>query len=250
MVDLHCHILPGLDDGPATLPDALAMARLAAADGVRVIVATPHVRREYRYPEPDLIREATARLDQAIRAENLPLRLLPGAEIPAEPELLEALQAGRLLTVGDRGRHVLIELPPNAPAIYVPELFFRLQVAGYTPVVAHVERAAIFRHQPGLLRELHDRGVLLQLNVESLRAGWGTRRYARQLVREGLVDVLASDGHNTRRRPPVLTPARRALGADLFDTLTLTNPARLLRRDTGEENTVTASPNSQTKTER
>ena len=247
MVDLHCHILPGLDDGPATLDDALAMARMAAADGVQVIVATPHVQREYRFPAPDLIREAAARLDKAVRAEQLPLRILPGAEIPAEPELLEALQAGRLLTVGDRGRHVLIELPSNAPAIYAPELFFRLQVAGYTPIVAHVERAVIFRHQPAMLREFHERGIQLQLNVDSLSAGWSTRRYARQLVRDGLVDLLASDGHDLKRRQPVLTPARRVLPPDLFEKLTVSNPARLLRRDNGEENAVTASPNSQTR---
>ena len=114
------------------------MARLAAADGVQVIVATPHVSRELDYPESAMVRELVARLNRALQVEKLPLRVLPGSEAPAEPELLEALQAGKVLTVGDRGRHVLVELPSNAAAIYAPELFFRMRQAGSTPVSAHI----------------------------------------------------------------------------------------------------------------
>lgn len=247
MIDLHCHILPGLDDGPANMEESLAMARLAAADGVRVIVATPHVDREFHAPNPDVVRRLTARLNQAIQAEGLPLRILPGGEAPAEPELLEALQAGRVLTVGDRGRHVLVELPTNAPATYAPELFFRLQLAGYTPVIAHVERAAIFRVQPQMLAEFRDRGYPLQMNVTTLNGSFAARRRARQLLRDGLVTLLASDGHDTVRRKPLLTPAQRALRSpELFEALTLTNPGRILLPPPGrraeEETAVTASP--------
>jgi protein-tyrosine phosphatase len=229
VIDLHCHILPGLDDGPSSMEESLAMARMAAADGVRVIVATPHVDREFNQPDPDTVRELTASLNKAVRAEKLPLRILPGGEAPAEPELLEALQAGRVLTVGDRGRHVLVELPTNSPATYAPELFFRLQLAGYTPLIAHVERAAIFRVQPEMLREFRDRGYHLQMNVESLHGSFNTRRRARRLVQEGLVTILASDGHDTTRRKPLLSPARRAIkSAELFEQFTLTNPGGLL----------------------
>jgi len=230
VIDLHCHILPGLDDGPATMEESLAMARMAAADGIRIIVATPHVDREFREPDPELVRRLVVSLNRALGAEGLPLRVLPGAEAPAEPELLEALQAGQVITVGDRGRHVLVELPTNAPATYAPELFFRLQLAGFTPVVAHVERAAIFRVQPHMLRDFHERGYRLQMNVSSLSSGFTMRRYARRLLREGLVDILASDGHDTRRRKPLLTGARGVLrSAELFEELTLTNPGELLR---------------------
>lgn len=224
------------------------MARLAAADGVQIIVATPHVSRELNYPEPALVRELVARLNRALQVEKLPLRVLPGSEAPAEPELLEALQAGRILTVGDRGRHVLVELPPNAPAIYAPELFFRLQLAGFTPIIAHIERAAIFRAQPQILQEMHDRGYVLQMNADSLSADWHTRRYARRLLQQGLVDVLASDGHDASRRKPLLSPASRAIRghSELFEQLTRTGPAALLRvsRVTGgkEEKTASVSP--------
>ena len=93
MIDLHCHILPGLDDGPATMAESLAMARMAAADGIRIIVATPHIDREFREPDPELVRRLVVSVNRALGAEGLPLRVLPGAEAPAEPELLEALQA-------------------------------------------------------------------------------------------------------------------------------------------------------------
>jgi len=249
VIDLHCHILPGLDDGPVTMDESLAMARMAAADGVRVIVATPHVDREFQEPHPDLVRKLVASLNQTIQAEQLPLRVLPGGEAPAEPELLEALQDGRVLTVGDRGRHVLVELPSNVPATYAPELFFRLQLAGYTPVIAHVERAAIFRVEPKMLAEFRDRGYQLQMNVEALRRGFGTGRYARRLLRDGLVTILASDGHGAVRRKPLLSPARAALrNGRLFEQLTLTNPGRLLlpppapRSRTQEEKAAPLSP--------
>lgn len=248
MIDLHCHILPGLDDGPATMEESLAMARVAADDGVKVIVATPHVDRELNLPDPNHVRRLVAQLNTALQAEGLALRVVPGAEVPAEPGLVEALQAGRVLTIGDCGHHVLVELPTTAPAMYAPELLFRLQVAGFTPVIAHVERAAIFRQRPEMLQEFHDRGYPLQMNVESLRAGWRTRHYARRLLRQGLVDVLASDGHDVRRRRPVLSPARAVLRSqpELFTRLTHGNPREMLRRgkgdQRGEEKHVPASP--------
>lgn len=232
LIDLHCHILPGLDDGPATLDESLAMARMAAADGVRIIVATPHVDRELKAPDPDLVRHLVTRLNKALQGEGVPLRVLPGGEVPAEPDLVEALQSRRVLTIGDLGHHVLVELPMTAPAMYAPQLLFRMQLAGFTPVIAHVERAAIFRQQPAMLEEFRNRGYGLQLNVDSLTAGWSTRRYARGLLHRGLVTILASDAHDTQRRRPLLSPARHVLRSqpDLFEQLTLTNPRELLRR--------------------
>jgi len=230
LIDLHCHILPGLDDGPRTMEESLAMARMAAADGTRVIVATPHVDRELTIPDPNLVRHLVAELDRAVQEEGLPLRILPGSEVPAEPELLTALQEGRVLTVGDRGRHVLVELPSTTAAIYAPELFFRLQLAGYTPVIAHVERVAVFRQEPRMLQNFRDRGYHLQMNASSLRSRFGSGRYARRLLKQGLVDIIASDGHDTMRRLPLLSPAQGHIKSPaLFEQLTLTNPGALLR---------------------
>lgn len=232
MIDLHCHILPGVDDGPAGFEESLAMARMAAADGVRVIVATPHVSDQYDYPAPDLIRELTGRLNGLIQQEGLGLRVLPGAEVRTSPELVEALQAGKVMTLADRGKCVLVELPSSSQAVYAGDLFFRMQVAGYTPVIAHAERVDWLRAQPQLLREFKDRGVRLQINAESVSgaAGRGMRLQALRLAKEGLADVLGSDGHNVNSRKPLLTVAQRNLRGrrGLFEALTETGPERLI----------------------
>lgn len=213
------------------------MARLAAADGVQVIVASPHVYEQDR-PAPENIRDLSAELDRLVVAEGLPLRILPGSEIRATPTLLEDLQAGRVLTLGDRGRVVLIELPAAGHPMFAGELFFRLQLAGYFPLLAHAERYDIYRRQPQLLEDMSVRGYGLQINAGSLagREGFRVRRHTQRLLREGLVTVIASDGHNTRSRQPVLTLARRGMGRDLglFDRLTREAPRRLL--------TMTAQP--------
>lgn len=232
VIDLHCHILPGVDDGPAGFEESLAMARMAAADGVRVIVATPHVSDQYDYPAPDLIRELTGRLNGLIQQEGLGLRVLPGAEVRTSPELVEALQAGKVMTLADRGKCVLVELPSSSQAVYAGDLFFRMQVAGYTPVIAHAERVDWLRAQPQLLREFKDRGVRLQINAESVSgaAGRGMRLQALRLAKEGLADVLGSDGHNVNSRKPLLTVAQRNLRGrrGLFEALTETGPERLI----------------------
>lgn len=232
MIDLHCHILPGLDDGPGSFEESLAMARMAAEDGVRVIVATPHVDEQYAYPAPELIRELTARLNEMIESDGLPLRVLPGAEVRAAPELVEALQAGRVMTVADQGKYVLVELPFAGHAVYAGDLFFRMQVAGYTPILAHAERIEWLRRHPDLLQQFKDRGVRVQINAESVsgRAGRGLRLEALRLAKEGLADVLASDGHSATRRKPLLSVAQRNLRGrpGLFESLTQTVPEKII----------------------
>ncbi|MEI6499824.1 MAG: CpsB/CapC family capsule biosynthesis tyrosine phosphatase [Armatimonadota bacterium] len=229
---MHCHILPGIDDGPESFEEALAMARMAAADGIRTIVATPHMDDRYLYPEPDRLRDLTARLNELIRAEGLPLRILPGAEVRTGTELLDNLQAGKVMTVGDGGKYVLLELPPTGVAVYAGELFFRLQVAGYTPILAHAERVDQFRQEPKRLRDLRDRNVRVQVNAESIsgKAGRIMRNFALHLVKEGLADILGSDGHNVDRRKPLLSVAQHNLRgrAGAFERLTQTTPRSFL----------------------
>lgn len=201
---------------------------MAAADGIEVIVATPHVDDAYQNPAPDLIRELTRKLNELIAGEKLPLQVLAGSEVRAGSGLVEALQAGQVLTLGD-SRHVLVELPGSAHATYAGELFFRLQVAGYVPVLAHVERVALFRDQPRLLEEFHERGYVLQVNAEGLsrRGGWFRNQYVKRLLRQGLVDVVASDAHNIDDRKPLLSVTRRALRTDFVQVVEVT-PRRLL----------------------
>jgi protein-tyrosine phosphatase len=233
LIDLHCHILPGLDDGPAGFEESLAMARLAEADGVQAIVATPHCDLDAICPDPTRIRDLTAQLNDLLADEGLRLRVLPGAELRPTPGLVDALERDQVLTVADRGRYVLIELPSGGYPVFVAELFFRLQVVGITPIIAHAERSDYLRTSPQVLEEMAARGYPVQINVGSLLGedGAKVRREALRLVQQGLATIIASDGHGARSRKPVLTPAARPLrlSREALLRFTFDRPLEILR---------------------
>jgi protein-tyrosine phosphatase len=235
MIDTHCHILPGLDDGPADLETALTMARIAEHDGIRAIIATPHVGANGSRLTPDIIRERTAAFNEALQQAAIQLTVYPGAEVRITDTLCQELEAGEHMTLADRGKHLLIELPFNSYPAYAGELFFNLQVMGIIPVLAHPERTAMLRAHPEVVWGLADRGALLQVNLDSLqgRAGWGVRLQALRLLKRGAVHLLASDAHDPRNRPPILSTARKVLrrlgGEEAFQRLVIAGPQSLLQ---------------------
>ena len=234
MVDVHCHILPGVDDGPREMEAAVAMARVAERDGIRAIVATPHVDPRKGFPTPEAIRERTAALNEALRQEGIDLTVLPGAENQLSDDLAEQIKDGKVMTLADRGKHVLIELPFSGYPTFVGELFFDIQLLGVTPVLAHPERAAIAHADPDEIRALADRGAILQINADSMtgREGRAVRAFAHRLVREKLAQIIATDAHDPKRRAPRLTPARKAFrrlgGEAAFRKATEIEPGRLI----------------------
>lgn len=211
MVDLHTHILPGLDDGASNWEVALAMAREAAQDGIDTIVATPHVYEPLPGTSPQAIAAKVMQLQQLVDKAGIPVRVLPGSEVHLSLALPDELRNGRLTTVADGGRYLLVELPFGSLPIYTGEVLFQLQVAGVTPIVAHPERNESIRRNPELLAELVRRGCLTQVTGGSLRGHFGepAERSACLLVRMGLAHVMASDGHALERRRVRLNAARR-----------------------------------------
>ncbi len=207
-VDVHCHLLPGLDDGAANWDDALAMAEMAAADGVGTIVATPHQLGSHAGNSAAAIRTANERLQSALERRGLPLRVLPGADVRIEPDLAGKLRRDEVLTLADRRRHVLLELPHE---VYFPleRLLAELASAGLMGILSHPERNLGILNRPGLLRPLVERGCLLQLTAGSLSGTFGSRiqEFAESLVKEGLIHLVATDAHGTGTRPPVLSTA-------------------------------------------
>jgi len=233
MIDLHCHILPGLDDGAEDLDTALAMAQIAWDDGIEVIVATPHVNIAGK-PTPDEIRAATADLNQAIAAQGLALTVLPGAEVEAHPGVVALVREGELLTVADQGNYLLLEPPFVAIPTYLEQLCFELQIAGVNPILAHPERSELLTQRPEVYQNLADRGCLIQVNASSLRGrkSDAVRNKAVQLIRDGLVHILATDGHDCRWRPPRLSDVRevvvRASDEHTFTQMTEFVPGRIV----------------------
>ncbi len=242
-VDLHVHYLPGIDDGPGTFGETLAMLRLAYDSGSRVMVATPHL---YSFVaeslRPEDVRKAfeRARDDLLVAAgepEHAFLREMSfheGAENQLGTELLEDLERERAVTL-DGTRNILVELSPFLPFESIHRALERIAGWGYVPVLAHVERYPTLVEQPELLGGLLGLGCVAQVNADSV-AGANGRRTARQalrLLQDGAATVIASDGHDVEHRPPDLQVAAAALASDVSATRIsewLTEaPGRLLR---------------------
>ena len=232
-VDLHCHLLPGLDDGPATWSEAIGMAEMAVADGTSTIVATPHQLGSYSRNRGATIREHVTRMEQQLATRKIPLRVLPGADVRIEPALVRRIAGGDVLTVADRKRHVLLELPHE---IYLPleRLLAELKAAGMVGILTHPERNQGILGSPGILRPLVERGCLLQVTAASLMGGFGERirAFCEQLIRQELVSFVSSDAHGTQSRGPGLAPAFRRVtelvGRPMAIALFRDNPARVV----------------------
>lgn len=202
VIDLHCHVLPGIDDGPATIEGSLALASAAAEAGTRVLVATPHVSR--RYPnEPATIARLVGEVNERVAQAGLPIEVRAGAEIATSRAA--ALAPGELsrLRLGD-GHWLLIEPSFTRGLSELDALVRALHADGHGVVLAHPERCMAFHRDPLTLQSLVSRGALASITAGSLvgRFGEHVRRFALRLVRDGLVHNVASDAHDRERRPP------------------------------------------------
>jgi protein-tyrosine phosphatase len=230
IIDIHCHLLPELDDGAASWDDAVAMARMAAADGVTACIVTPHQLGAFGRNRGECIRAQTARFQALLDREGIALRGLPGAEARIEPGLVAKLQSGDVLTLADRRRHVLLELPHE---VYLPvdRLLTELSAAGMVPILAHPERNAGILARPEVLPPLVEAGCLLQVTAGSVLGAFGpaTQALAQRLIRQGLVDFLATDAHGVRSRRPLLSRGMdwvsQAVGLEVALDLCCRNPA-------------------------
>lgn len=196
--DLHIHLLPGLDDGPADLEGSLALLRESFEAGTRRFCATPHYHPPYGIWEPEEAARLAEELERRAAANGMEVRIVPGAEIALFPEILEQAAAGRLPTLGP-SRYVLLETPPAVLPPNFAEFVFRFRGTGLVPVLAHPERTDAIQRNPALLREVAAAGALVQITAESLmgRAGRKVRKTARAILAEGWVQAIASDGHGT-----------------------------------------------------
>jgi protein-tyrosine phosphatase len=204
MLDLHCHILPGVDDGAESLQESLAMARFFVADGITHITATPHCHRFLRLLRADILPHV-ASLNDALHEAELPLIVLPGAEIQVTDTAVyrRDFEAGLYCHLGDSKAFTLLEFNWKRqlyPADAV-ELIGWLRQRGMRPIVAHPERHDFFRDDPSRLRALADVGAWLQITVDSLLGNHGSaaRTAGEEMLREYTEVVLATDAHNMRR---------------------------------------------------
>jgi protein-tyrosine phosphatase len=234
MIDLHAHLLPGVDDGPETLDDAVEMCRMAADDGVEAVIVTPHQRHAFW---PNMDRGVLERLFEELCAVvgGRPALAL-GAEIRVDSELLrdvDHLPGGSLLPLAG-SRYLLLEFATAPTGPDPGQLIHELTVGGWWPILAHPERIPWLVDEPALTAELVERGALLQLTAGSLTGDYGSEpsQNSAMLLERGLAHFVASDSHDAYLRPPRMSEAFRALaerwGGATARKLTDKNPRAVL----------------------
>jgi protein-tyrosine phosphatase len=230
VIDIHCHCLPGLDDGPSNLDESIALCIALVNDGVQAVAATPHQLGRYDLSNtPEVVRSKVSELSRALAKRQISLEIAVGGDIRIDERLPQLMEEGRVCTVRDLGRHILLELPTN---LYCEPKFLVQQMAlcDVQCIVTHPERHRYLQGDTGLVRSWIQAGAAIQVTAASLLGEFGRYAYGYSwnLVRQGLVSIIASDSHDIIQRPPRLTSAREMvadiLGADLAELLCVHNP--------------------------
>lgn len=235
MIDIHCHILPDIDDGATCLDEALEMARMAVRSGVTEIVTTPHFYGELGQAEyRQLMNQRFTQLDEAIRQAGIPLKLHPGAEILCLPETAELASLRRLPTLG-KTDYVLTEFYFDESFAYMDECLADVVAGGYRPVVAHPERYGVIQRDPLLLTRWARLGYVLQLNKGSVLGAFGSlvEQTANAILELGIAHLFASDAHSSLSRTPhmggLIQWTEEYCDPDYAAILLEENPSLLLR---------------------
>jgi protein-tyrosine phosphatase len=233
MIDLHSHILPGIDDGAGDMDTSLAMARIAVADGITRMACTPHVVPGLYDNDFRIISSKLGELRQALSDRAIPLDLVIGADVHIAPDLDDRLASGVVPTL-NRTRYFLLEPPHHILPPKLEEMTSRLIKAGFMPIITHPERLTWLRAHFGVIERLNEMGCLIQVTADSITGGFGkdAQNLALRLVDEGRVDIVASDCHGPVARKPVLSRARQAvadrLGESEARAMVLERPAAIL----------------------
>jgi len=211
MIDLHCHLLPGIDDGAPDLATSLRMARMAIADGVTFTACTPHIYPGLYENTGPAIRRAVAALQTELAEAGIPLQLTHGADTHLTPDLATGLRQGRVLALHD-SRYFLLEPPHHVAPPRLTGIVFELLAADYIPVITHPERLSWIEDHYATFIDLARQGAWLQVTAGSLtgRFGEAARYWGERLLDEGWVHLLATDSHGADRRPPLLAEGRQA----------------------------------------
>lgn len=234
MIDTHLHILPGVDDGPDSLEESLALARVLVQEGIHSAIATPHYNDEFPRRSASEIQSRVNDLQYALDRCAIPLRLFAGHEALIKPGLVEDIQSYRLATLNG-SRYLLLELWSSTWLPETERAIFELRAAGIIPVIAHVERYHTIQKDPQRLVRLLEQGVLAQLTASSLSGLWGktARHTAETLLKKRLVHCIASDAHGLHKRAPAvlagLECARRLVDKDTIQRMIETLPAAFVR---------------------
>jgi protein-tyrosine phosphatase len=232
--DIHCHCLPGLDDGPVTQAQALELCRQMAEDGITAAIATPH--QLGRYEGDNLavqVRQAVDELNELLKQNNIDITILPGGEVRVDERICSLLENDKILTLADGGSYILLEIPHDI-FINIESLIHELSEMGIQSVIAHAERIQHLSLRSEILNRWLNHGCLLQITASSLTGDFGLefQRNAWQLLCSNMVSLIATDSHDTNSRSPQMRAAFRFisenLGPEKARLLCIENPSRII----------------------
>ena len=231
-VDVHCHCLPGLDDGPSTMPEAKALCKALADDGISTAIATPHQlgRFDGAYSTAE-IRQAVADLNRMLSEQRIPLTVLPGADVRVDERIPQLLKSGRILTLADTGKYILLELP-HVVFVDIEPLIKELVALNVTPIISHPERHNALNRRPKMLLKWLSHSAHLQITAASLLGCFGSEveTAAWHILSSGWASLVATDSHDLNSRRPLMRAAFRLISAKLDEDLArlvcVENPSR------------------------
>jgi protein-tyrosine phosphatase len=236
-VDAHCHVLPGLDDGPTTLDDALALCEALVADGITHAIATPHQLGRYDgRNSPEQVRAAAVQLRIALAEHQIPLSIEVGADVRIDERMVPMLRTNQILAIGAAGKFLLLELPHD---VYVDprRVIADLHKQGVCAIITHPERHEFLQQHPSLLLPWLEQGAVVQLTAGSIVGDFGAKAQETSwlMLQRGWASLVATDAHDTVRRPPRMTAAADAISKRFSHAvarrLCVENPHRVLRGD-------------------
>lgn len=213
-IDIHSHILPGMDDGARSMEQSLAMLKIACDEGIETIIATPHNMPRKGCPSKETVERKVEKLKEAVQEAGLSIEILMGTEYFYREEVLEIFEEERGITMAGTDK-VLIEFDPGTDAKYIRNAAREILSFGYKPVIAHVERyAKLLDKRFEAIADLRKMGALIQVNAGSVMGnyGWKTKRITRALLKKELVDLLGSDAHSDGRRAPRMKDCAEYVG--------------------------------------
>lgn len=234
MIDIHSHILPGLDDGAKNMTETLHMVLQLYEAGFKTVIATPHVLEGRASLSVAEILAMTEQVRERVTEAGIPVEILPGAENYIFPDMAKWAHDGKLLTLGNIGKYLLVELPMNEIPQYTDQVFFELQVNGLIPVLAHPERYRGLFDEPERLLDWAKKGIFFQLDLRSLSGHYGPqpKLLAERMLHSDLIHVVGSDAHRVSRSEQTYTEALQSVeeivGKSRLQELAMINPLTML----------------------
>ncbi|MBQ9590084.1 MAG: protein-tyrosine-phosphatase [Butyrivibrio sp.] len=235
-IDIHCHIMPGVDDGSPDVNTSMEMLRIAKKNGIERIILTPHHKPMHHNVSPSHNKEYTLKLQELADKENLGIKLYSGNEIYYSDETMRELEEGKISAMAD-SEYVLVEFHPTNTYKSIHNAIYQVQSAGFFPIIAHVERYSDVLSHPVYVEELAEMGAYIQVNASSImgKYGFGISHFTKKLLKKRLVNFVATDAHDCHKRAPEISDCRdyvaRKFGDDYSDRIFFSNPMSIINKE-------------------